>query len=146
MLLFLLGFTLSYDANEAVKYANKYCPSSNPLYGEDEDFSDIGGANYVTQCLIAGGLDISKCITNDKGTISNAVDLSSCLLQQGWKSSTEMPKSFKAGYPVIVFQSLCYIATEVDGENVKFSSHGWQTKCNENLGSIVGSPPIYYYL
>ena len=102
ILFFLLGISLSYDPQAVVEYANKYCKETNPEYDEDQE-NDVGsGVNFVIQCLIAGGLVISNCLTNGKGSISNSIDLSSCLIQKGWKSSEIGSKKFKAGYPVVI--------------------------------------------
>ena len=62
----LLGFSFSfnYDANEALKFDSQNCQTY------DEDIMANGsGANYVTQCLIAGGFEISNCLTDENGNI-----------------------------------------------------------------------------
>jgi len=48
----------AYDSAAAVAYAEKWWDGRNPAY---YDYSDEGGdcANFVSQCLIAGGLDLS---------------------------------------------------------------------------------------
>ena len=148
ILFFLLGLCLSYDAKKAAEFALDDCtnPKEIDLF-DDDPFADSGsGASFVTQCLIAGGFDISNCLTNGKGSISNSADLSSCLTQKGWKSSTTRPNKFKAGYPLVVFGDLWFIATEVDEVTEKYTSSSWIPLCNEHLGSVVGSPPVYYYL
>ena len=138
----LLGFSFSfnYDANEALKFDNQNCET----YDEDIEMSNGSGANYVTQCLIAGGFEISNCLTDENGNISNTENLSACLTQKGWKSSTSFPKQFKAGYPMIL-GSLSFIATEVKEEYIKYSSNSFISLCNESLGGVVGRP-IYFYL
>ena len=156
ILIFLLVFSLSYnyDADKAVEYANEYCSSTeidlSSLRGRGrrpilDDGYDGSGSDFVTKCLIAGGFDTNNCVTDDNGSISKFDNLSSCLTQKGWKSSTTMPSQFKAGYPVFVGK-LSFIATEV-GEGIpKYSSHSYISLCNEYLGSIIGDTPLYFYL
>ena len=143
-----MGVSLSYDANKAAEFALDYCTNPKEIdLNDDDSFEDSGnGASFVIQCLIAGGLDISNCLTNDKGSISISTNLSSCLTQKGWKSSSTRPNKFKAGYPLVIFDSLWFIAIEVDEGTEKYTSSSWIPLCNEHLGSVVGSPPVYFYL
>ena len=148
ILIFVIVFSLSYnyDANKAVDYANKYCSNySKEIDFDSFTFGDGSGSDFVTDCLIAGGFDTSQCLTDDNGSISTINNLSSCLTQKGWKSSTTIPKKFKAGYPVLVGQ-FSYIATEVEEGIVKYSSTSFFSVCNGHLGSIVGYEPLYFYL
>jgi len=88
----------SYSAKKAVAYANKYCDSRNPNY---HDYSNEGGdcANFVSQCLIAGGLSLSGCTVDSHGSVINVGKLEKCLEKKGWhhKESTSIPDGFKAG-------------------------------------------------
>ena len=106
---------------------------------------DNDGAIFVTKCLKAGGFDTSNCLTDDNGIISSTVNLSSCLTQKGWKSSTTFPRKFRPGYPLII-GSMCFMATEVEGESVKYSSHSFFWMCNDHISTIVGNGPLYFYL
>lgn len=56
--------TIPYDRAAAVDYAKTWAMTRNPKYG---DFSDIGGdcANFISQCLIAGGAVMN--VTRDTG-------------------------------------------------------------------------------
>lgn len=48
----------AYDVNKAVDYSDKYATSYNPSYS---NYNSIGGdcANYVSQCLYAGGIPMT---------------------------------------------------------------------------------------
>ena len=81
ILILLLGISLSYDAGAALNYAKKYCSGShyNPKY---HDYRNVGGdcANFVSQCLTAGGLSLDGCSGKDnKGMLPNVGDLITCL-------------------------------------------------------------------
>ena len=150
ILISLLVLSLSYDANKALEYTNEYCSESDEEYsyspgGRPIPIFDNSGAVFVTKCLKAGGFDTSNCLTDDNGNISSTSNLSSCLTQKGWKSSTTFPKKFRAGYPLII-GSYFFMATEVEGESVKYSSHSLLSMCNDHIGSIIGNPPLYFYL
>ena len=149
--LLLLSLSYTYDVNKAVEYANQYCSGDlNSGSGRSrgrQNFPtfDNSGADFVTKCLIAGGFDTSNCLTDENGSISNTNNLSLCLTQNGWKSSTDFPENFKAGYPVLL-GTLSFIATEVEEGVVKYSSRSLLSICNDYLGSIIGDSPLYFYL
>ena len=100
LVLFLICFigVFSYSAKKAVAYANKYCDKRNSNY---HDYSNEGGdcANFVSQCLIAGGLSLSECVHDKHGSVINVGKLESCLKNKGWhhKESSSIPDGFKAG-------------------------------------------------
>ncbi len=100
LVLFLICFigVFSYSAKKAVAYANKYCDKRNKEY---HDYSNEGGdcANFVSQCLIAGGLSLSECVHDKHGSVINVGKLESCLKNKGWhhKESSSIPDGFKAG-------------------------------------------------
>ena len=146
--LLVLSLSYIYDANEALEYTNEHCPESDVEYsrsGRPIPIFDNSGAIFVTKCLKAGGFDTSNCMTDDNGNISSTSNLSSCLTQKGWKSSTTLPRKFRAGYPLIIGE-YSFMATEVEGENVKYSSHSLLSMCNDHIGSIIGETPLYFYL
>ena len=62
LLSLLIGLTLTYSTSNAVSYAKKYCSNYNSAYNS---YKGRGGdcANFVCQCLVAGGLDLSGCGT-----------------------------------------------------------------------------------
>ena len=100
LVLFLICFigVFSYSAKKAVAYVNKYCDKRNKEY---HDYSNEGGdcANFVSQCLIAGGLSLSECVHDKHGSAINVGKLESCLKNKGWhhKESSSIPDGFKAG-------------------------------------------------
>ena len=135
---------MSYDPSAAVEYARKYWNNYNPDY---HNYANDGGdcANFVSQCLIAGGLNFKDCTVNridDKGCLQDVVDLKSSLSQKGWHNSTQIPPSFKAGYPVFLQKgSHVMLASSFDGKTVKVSGH-----TNNRWDYEVGEKLIYYYL
>ena len=72
LIIFLLYFlgVFSYSAKKAVAYANKYCDKRNKEY---HDYSNEGGdcANFVSQCLIAGGQKLDGCTVDKYGSVIN---------------------------------------------------------------------------
>ena len=146
IVLVLIGLTLSkYDPAKGAEYAKKYCKHYNKNYN---NYANSGGdcANFVSQCLIAGGLNLKDCPSPDKhGCIPYVPNLKTCLSKKGFKSSTSKPKHFKAGYPVIFGSYHATIASEVNGDKVYLCAHT-NDHCNSLLTSSWGSPIIYYYL
>ena len=142
VLFLLLAIAFSYDRDKAVEYAKKHCDHYNSHY---HNYATEGGdcANFVSQCLKAGGLDLSKCSGHDsKGSIPGVANLKSCLKKKGWKSSSSRPKSFKAGYPVFVKKySHAMIASHVSDGEVRVCSHT-KNRCNTKLDIGV----TYFYL
>jgi hypothetical protein len=126
ILLFLIGLTFSYDRSAAISYAKKYWQNYNPKYA---NYKDQGGdcANFVSQCMIAGGFSFSSCSVSwrdSHGCLPRVRDLKSCLEQKGWKHSSSKPAAFKAGYPMFAkSHSHAMLATTVDGSTVKFAAH-----------------------
>ena len=74
ILLLLIGLAFSYNATAAVEYAEAHWDNYNKEYN---DYSETNGedANFVAQCLIAGGLDLKGCSTDDKGSIASSTSL-----------------------------------------------------------------------
>ena len=96
----LLGLALSYDAQAAVNYANTYCRNYNRNYAS---YKNSGGdcANFVSQCMHAGGIDFSGCQNvNRQVMIPGCTSLKRCLRSRGRTEYSSMPANFKAGYPV----------------------------------------------
>ena len=96
--LLLIG-TFCYNPQAAYNYAHQWALSRNPAY---HDYSNEGGdcANFVSQCLIAGGLPIQGCYGayGQGGTVPYVPNLESCLSgSMGWHSSSSMPSQ---GMPV----------------------------------------------
>ena len=140
----LLGITLCYNANNAISYARRYCGNYNPSYA---NYRNMGGdcANFVSQCLIAGGISLKSCKVSwidNHGCLPRVVDLQSCLSQLGWKKSTGIPKKFKAGNPFFIPNQHAMIATGVNGNTITFCGHTSDV-CNQKMGAP--SSYLYYY-
>ena len=114
--LYLIGTTLSYNPSAAVSYARQWAYSRNPSY---HDYSGEGGdcANFVSQCLIAGGLGISNCAGSygQDGTIPYVPNLENCLVAKGWKRSSSMPSQGVPAGSVITFYNGGHAVLVVQG-------------------------------
>ena len=137
----IIAFSITYQPSEVVIYAKKYCDHYNTLYWSFPDNRQNDDANFVSQCLIAGGQKLDGCPNiNKKGLISSPSNLRSCLIQKGWKSSKTMPPNFKAGYPMIKLDlSHAIIASIISGSSIYYSAHS-PNVCNRKLDS-----KLYYY-
>ena len=116
--LFLIHNTLSYNPQKAIDYARSWYNRRNPIY---TDYSDMGGdcANFVSQCLIAGGFSTSGCYGNwgTGSTIPVVTNLEQCLTDKGWKKSYSIPSGgFPAG-GVIAFNNGQHTVLCVQGGN-----------------------------
>ena len=130
VLALLLCFAVSYKRERAVEYARKYCKKFNPDY---YDYSKVKGddANFVSQCLKAGGFDLSGCAGKDKrGSIPIISNLKSCLSSKGWKNTLGLNKHFKDGYPFFLGNTFAYISTAVIGNSIKFCAHDVSGICD----------------
>ena len=77
LFLVLIGLAISYNANAAVNYALKHCRNYNKAYNS---YPGADCANFVSQCLIAGGLSLKGCHGLDgKGTLPLVSNLRKCL-------------------------------------------------------------------
>ena len=138
----LITLIYSYNTAAAVDYARTYCQNYNPRY---KNYERQGGdcANFVSQCLIAGGIDLSGCYGNDKaGSIPNGPNLKSCLKQLGWKSSTTRPSSFRPGYPIFLGDYRPVICSSIDGDTIYYCAHSID-RCDSPLNM---ENVLYYYL
>ena len=123
-LILLLGLSLAYNPGAAVDYARKYCKNYNPNY---PSYRNSGGdcANFVSQCLIAGGFSFSGCDNVKKsGVIAGVTSLRNCLKKKGWKVSTTKPASFTGGYPMARTDlGHAIMATSVSGNKITYCGH-----------------------
>ena len=92
ILILLLGISrLSYDAGAALSYAKNHCCKS--CYNRNyNNYRNSGGdcANFVSQCLTAGGLSLAGCSGKDnKGMLPNVGDLITCLKKKGWSKNSK---------------------------------------------------------
>ena len=141
LLCLMICFIYTYDTEKAIKYARKYCNIYNPHYYHYGTMGDC--ANFVSQCLVAGGEDFKGCNgVNSQGTIEIVSYLEACLTFKGWKRSYGMNKDFKAGYPFFMHSQHAMIATSVRGNTLRFCAH-----TNDRCDSLItaSSSYIYYY-
>jgi hypothetical protein len=120
---------LGYNPQAAVNYANTWWNSRNPMY---YDYSPADCANFVSQCLIAGGLDLSVHPGADsKGCIPSCTNLQDFLVnyvgatyETRLKSQGE-PTWFAAG-DVAIFPTPKHAAFAVTGD----ASYDNDATCN----------------
>ena len=114
----LLQNIFTYNAAAAVKYARNWWNKRNPNY---HDYSNEGGdcANFVSQCLLAGGFSPSGCagVWGVGGTLPNVVSLENCLKQKGWNHSTRVPSGGLPAGAVIAFNNGQHAVLCVKGGN-----------------------------
>ncbi len=141
ILFVLVALSLSYNPSAAVNYALTYCRSYNPNYNR---YPGADCANFVSQCLIAGGESLSGCGGKDGwGAIPYVPNLTACLSSRGWHSSSTRPGSFRAGYPFFMnaYQH-AMLATRVNSGSVNYAGH-----TNDRCGDVtISSGVTYYYL
>ena len=144
ILLFLIGYSLSYNAGAAVQYARTYCKNYNKNYPNYCAYGYGDCAYFVSQCMVAGGMSFRNCSVSwidSYGLLPRVRDLKSCLQQKGWKHSTTRPASFKAGYPIFSTNyEHAMIATGISGRNVIFCAH-----TNDRCDAYISSNIEYYY-
>ena len=149
----LITSSLTYDRNKAVNYALKYAKGANhdckqkrescspyPYYGKDycsykkESFGDC--ANFVSQCLIAGGLNFkgTSCNVRSCGVITGANSLGKCLRNHfKWKrecgKDLPPPAYIQKGDVIIYHQDSCEsdithaMIITVGGKNAMVTGH-----------------------
>jgi len=115
LILYLLQNTLSYNPQAAIAYAKEWAYRRNPQY---HDYSYEGGdcANFVSQCLIAGGFSTAGCDNYGQGgTVPYVPYLENCLVSKGWSKATSMPSNGVPAGSVITFDSGSHTALVVQG-------------------------------
>ena len=145
-LLFILsiGLIVSYNRNSAVKYAKKWCNIYNPSY---KNYNPEGGdsANFVSQCLIAGGMNlVSMCGDNyawgQGGTVVSVAPFQFCFKRNGWTSSDSLTREFAMG-DVVLYDG--YAAIAVAGyPKVLIAGHN-KDQCSGNPNDISGA--VYWH-
>ena len=112
----LIGINTAYSPSKAVSYAKQWAYGRNPNY---YDYDPLGGdcANFVSQCLIAGGFSTSGCTGNYGvgGTLPLVTNLENCLVQKGWRSSSSMPSKGMPVGSVITFYNGGHATIVVQG-------------------------------
>ena len=116
-----------HNTTNDISYAKKYCKTYNSAYisykGNGRDC-----ANFVCQCLKAGGLDLSECGNKDnKEMIINCVYLRSCHQKKGQKYQKGKPNSFKSGYPFFKEVQHAMFAILVSGNNITYCAQTTDT-------------------
>ena len=141
LLFLLIGLTLSYSTSDAISYANRYCGTYNSAYNK-YDGKDC--ANFVSQCMHAGGFSMKDCAGKDnKGMIIGVSNLKACLKQHKWKHSTTRPSAFKKGYPLFMnAYGHAMLATKINSGSVSYAGH-----TNDRCGDVtISSGVTYYYM
>ena len=128
-LLLCIAFSFSatgYDRNKAYAYAEKWWNGINTM--QYQNANPLGGdcANFVSQCLIAGGFNLEKhnCegTYGKGGTILLVSSLEKCLKNNGWKMTTSLPSNFKKG-DVIIYPNRHAVIAVTDYPKVTYAAH-----------------------
>ena len=146
ILLFLIGFSLTYNTAKAISYARRYCNNYNQDYNNHFPFPDLDdSAFFVSQCMRAGGMNFTTCSVHSivKGCLPNIQDLRSCLLQKGWKHSKTRSASFKAGYPIFLGYNHVMLATVIEGNGVRYCAHT-SNRCDAFISGNSSSIEYFY--
>lgn len=94
----------SYNPQEAVNYSNQWWDTRNPEY---IDYEPNDCANFVSQCLIEGGLDLSGYGADPCGCLTTCTKLHEYLIDypdikcKETSKDEPIPEWFKAGDPAI---------------------------------------------
>ena len=139
--LVLIALAISYDGNAAVNYALKHCKNYNSAYNR---YPGNDCANFVSQCMHAGGFSMKNCAGKDnKGMIIGVSNLKACLKQHKWKHSTTRPSAFKKGYPLFMnAYGHAMLATKINSGSVSYAGH-----TNDRCGDVtISSGVTYYYM
>ena len=166
----ILEVIVTYDRNKAVEYAYKHYKKINhncekgrwscSPYGYFGNkfcphYPKAGGdcANFVSQCLIAGGIDLkSKCKVSKCKVILGAKSLGVCLHQgHKWKRACgkkmSPPEWIEKGDVIVYHQGDCNsrythaMIVTVGGKNAKVSGHSPPVK---DKPWDFGKKKIYY--
>ena len=137
----------AYNRQAACDYAKKWWNSFNlDTYA---NYNSVGGdcANFVSQCLIAGGLNLRIMCGNaaawgQGGTVPNVGAMQTCLLDNGWTATSSLPSNFKKG-DVILYSTNHAVIAVSDYPDVTFAAHN-----NNHFGDPVyydPAPTFYHY-
>ena len=145
----LISFALSisaYNRDAAYNYAKKWWNSFN--LSKYKNYNPDGGdcANFVSQCLIAGGLNlVSMCGSGDAwglgGTVPNVGAMARCLKKNGWSYSSKIPTNFEKG-DVILYGSQHAVIAVTGYPHVTYAAHN----NNRWMAEVYYSPaPTFYH-
>ena len=145
ILLICLALISCYNRDKAYNYAKTWWNDFN--LKKYANYNPVGGdcANFVSQCLIAGGLDLVKmcgkaAAWGKGGTIPGVSAMASCFKKKNWKVTSSIPSNFAKG-DVILYPGHAVIA--VSGyPDVKYAAHNY----NRWMKPIYYSPkPTFYH-
>ena len=141
VIVLLVGISLSYNPGAAISYARSHCNNYNPAYN---NYKGRGGdcANFVSQCMHAGGQSFDGCGSRDnKGMLPGVAGLKSCLSSKGWRGYGSKPNNFRAGYPIFLKSgSHAMLATGVNGNTIVFCAH-----TNDRCDASISAGSVDFY-
>ena len=148
-IILFLSITLSisaYNRQAAYNYAKKWWNRYNlaDYYNYNPDGGDC--ANFVSQCLIAGGLNLKSMCGSAAwgvgGTVPNVGQMGECLRKNGWSITSYLPTNFKTGDVILYSVNHAVIAVS-DYPSVTYAAHN-----NNHFGDPVyysPAPTFYHY-
>ena len=142
LILLIKSNNLDYIPQDAINYAKTYCKKYNPNYKEYE-LDEFEEANFISQCLFAGGQSFSGCKTRDEhGMVFKYNDLQDCLKSKGWVDSRTRDSRFKLGYPIFkAYDRYPLLAVGLRGNKILYAAH----RVDECEHEINDEDLIFYY-
>ena len=146
-LLICIALSISaYNRDAAYNYAKKWWNSFN--LNKYNNYNPDGGdcANFVSQCLIAGGLNlVSMCGSGAAwgkgGTVPNVGAMATCLKNNGWSHSSKIPTNFEKG-DVILYGTQHAVIAVTGYPHVTYAAHN----NNRWMAEVYYSPaPTFYH-
>ena len=147
ILLLCIALSISgYDRTKAFNYAKKWWNSNN--FAKYDNYNPQGGdcANFVSQCLIAGGLNLAQMCGGvawgKGGTVPSVSALGECLRNHGWTTSSKIPSNFQKG-DVILYGGDHAVIAVTDYPHVTYAAHN----VNRWMAEVYYSstPTFYHY-
>jgi len=172
LLAYIQGFSQTYDPRKAAAYASRWCYDKNPeynWYGFDPPYNG-DCANFVSQCLIAGGWDLSLGAygvpggtgeVDNKGCIKGAKELVMHL--EKYKKDQITPRVYTTGYdppthhdvgdPMFTLKlngdpGHSYICSSLGINARRLHSAHTEDRCDEDMSTVFGSNAklIYFHI
>ena len=169
ILAYIQGFSQTYDPQAAAAYARRWCNDINSnynYYGLDQYGGDC--ANFVSQCLKAGGMDLSLGAygvpggtgeVDNKGCIKGAKELVMHL--EKYQNVTPRvstlgyspPTHHDVGDPMFTLNlsnvpNHAYICSSLNSNARQLHSAHTEDRCDDNMADVFGSNArlIYFHI
>ncbi|MDR1113296.1 MAG: amidase domain-containing protein, partial [Bacteroidales bacterium] len=159
-LLIISGFAQTYNPEAAAAYATRYCNTPNEQY----PYYNSDCANFVSQCLKAGGLDLSVGINPNLRPPNNGVNGYDCMdnaqnltyhlehyqnTENNVVTGFNTPANHDVGDPVFVLENKravhSFICSSLDNSaSYLYSSHSSE-HCDVNISSWYPNTQLKFF-